>query len=222
MNDGLHVLSNAGIKENIEWFMKIQGLVSLNIDYDRVVDIAAKKIAKISDEVREKMETGGTFGHAMQMLKTAMLPSKDKEYVVGEKRDIYVYSAKYQGGTRLRDDPAKPGEFNGKIVINGNKVKILDVKTVEDTKNKIKVPYAMIQAVDRQHGSNKVEGWILQRNLTFVKGRPGTLGQFQDGMPKLPKTTGKRARVSGNSREVSPADATEGAPAVPETPRHHE
>ena len=87
MNDGLHVLSNAGIKENIEWFMKIQGLVSLNIDYDRVVDIAAKKIAKISDALR----TSDFFADLGER-QLAMMASS------GQRRTLSRYAVLYREG----------------------------------------------------------------------------------------------------------------------------
>lgn len=48
MGWGLDVLTPDSIKDNIDWFLKFQGLVTRDIEYDRVLETAAKKIAKIA------------------------------------------------------------------------------------------------------------------------------------------------------------------------------
>ena len=197
MKDGLGVLTPGGIKENIDWFFKIQGLVSLDLDYDRVLDIAASKIVKISDDVSKTMDSGGSFGVALQMLKQGMFSSKDKPFEVSDKREIFVHSATFKGGTRLRNDPSKPDDFNECHLLNGDQVHIHNLKVIEG-----KFAYAEVTKI----GNASVKGWILQRNLTFIRGKEGTLGHFKDSLPK-PQKKGLLARTkTGATVDVAPAN----------------
>ena len=191
-------------------------------------------------QVREQMDSGGTFGQAYRMLRAGMYRRKDKPFEAEDARRIYVHSVMFKGGTRLRDDPTKPGEFKTKVgrpeeyvvVVNGDEVRILALRTVlaplhghdrlegREYGQEIEIPYARVQKVDEP----SVQGWILQRNLTFVKGHPGTLGHFKDrAQPTQSPAVWSVGRLAAwAARAKAAAEVAPQQDEPPAAPRHGE
>ena len=183
---GLKALTSPGVKDNVDWFFKIQGLPSTNIDYAQYLDVASRRIAAVADEVKTHSDTGGSLFEA---LKSIMPQKKGRSFQKGE--NVWVHSAKFKDGTQLRDDPNEKDKFNNQHVLNGDKVEVLEVKTFNG-----KYPYAKIRKVCDTNEDQPAEGWILQQNLTHQKGVRGTTGML----------SGKAAKVSP-APETVPADS---------------
>lgn len=114
--------------------------------------------------MKKLSDAGGSLSEAFNFLRM----QRRKEYKAGDK--AFVLSAKYGDGTRLRDDPSKKDQFSRHFFQNGQQVEIVDVRQVGS------LAYARVRQLEPAADLPAAEGWILQRNLTRVKGTRGKQG----------------------------------------------